>query len=240
MIECNCCFEKRKPEAVIACRNGHVMCKSCLRRYVATSLGSRKEVTCPDQSSETFPETSLMSTLLPSQKVAYDKLQAELALRDVKGLENCIKCSFSFIKESDSGPLICPVCGFISCKNCHKPEHLGSCNDRHPDHHHTIAEAETYKRIISCTCGAEFIKDGGCNHMTCNRCKKEWCWICKAVWSPGHRCQVSPVSRINSRIRPRPRTFPRPRSNLCSGVFKSGIPCRFRAKVGNRCRIHRV
>ena len=150
--------------------------------------------------------------------------------------------------------MTCPVCNFITCKKCQKPEHVGSCDGNQS---HTIAEAETYKRIISCTCGLEFIKDGGCNHMTCKRCKKEWCWVCKGVWSWGHICKNRPRPPV-----PRPFTVlggsgefaafalaSRPVSmrvsrvrnsrNLCSSVFNSGGPCRFRAKIGDRCGFHR-
>ena len=88
MLECNCCFDKKPNVRLIACRDGHITCKSCLKRYVNTALGTRKEITCPDQSfcRETFSETILKSVLLPSQKIAYDKLQAELALKNVINL----------------------------------------------------------------------------------------------------------------------------------------------------------
>ena len=29
-------------------------------------------------------------------------------------------------------------------------------------------------------CGYATEKIEGCNHMTCSRCNKEWCWVCKA------------------------------------------------------------
>ena len=26
-------------------------------------------------------------------------------------------------------------------------------------------------------------KSGGCNHMSCVRCRLEWCWLCLVAWS---------------------------------------------------------
>ena len=27
-------------------------------------------------------------------------------------------------------------------------------------------------------CGIKIMKNAGCNHMTCNKCKCDWCWKC--------------------------------------------------------------
>lgn len=32
-------------------------------------------------------------------------------------------------------------------------------------------------------CGSTIEKNGGCNHMTCRKCKHEFCWICMGLWS---------------------------------------------------------
>lgn len=32
-------------------------------------------------------------------------------------------------------------------------------------------------------CMATIEKNGGCNHMTCKKCKYEFCWICMGEWS---------------------------------------------------------
>ena len=37
-------------------------------------------------------------------------------------------------------------------------------------------------RVAKCPeCRAPIYKISGCNHMTCYRCNKEWCWICRRV-----------------------------------------------------------
>ena len=32
-------------------------------------------------------------------------------------------------------------------------------------------------------CNSMIEKNGGCNHMTCRKCKYEFCWICEGPWS---------------------------------------------------------
>jgi len=32
-------------------------------------------------------------------------------------------------------------------------------------------------------CLSTIEKNGGCNHMTCRKCKNEFCWMCMGVWS---------------------------------------------------------
>jgi len=31
-------------------------------------------------------------------------------------------------------------------------------------------------------CGQAIEKNGGCNHMTCSRCRAEFCWLCRKKW----------------------------------------------------------
>ncbi|KAJ1921681.1 hypothetical protein H4219_000413 [Mycoemilia scoparia] len=49
-------------------------------------------------------------------------------------------------------------------------------------------DSETVNYIAANTkecpsCKETIEKNGGCNHMTCRKCKHEWCWICKGPWS---------------------------------------------------------
>ncbi|XP_048577722.1 E3 ubiquitin-protein ligase parkin isoform X2 [Nematostella vectensis] len=36
-------------------------------------------------------------------------------------------------------------------------------------------------------CNVPTEKSGGCNHMSCSRCKFDWCWLCGIQWNP--ECQ---------------------------------------------------
>ena len=43
------------------------------------------------------------------------------------------------------------------------------------------------QKVHSCPqCSAPIEKNGGCMHMTCSRCKFEFCWMCRLVWNKWH------------------------------------------------------
>ena len=44
------------------------------------------------------------------------------------------------------------------------------------------------KKLISICPNCRFMieKVGGCNHMTCKKCKYEWCWLCNKVYTSNH------------------------------------------------------
>jgi len=70
--------------------------------------------------------------------------------------------------ESDHRPVVCSVAWMW----------LKKCKD----------DSETANWIKSntkeCTaCHSTIEKNGGCNHMTCKKCKHEFCWVCMGPWS---------------------------------------------------------
>ena len=44
------------------------------------------------------------------------------------------------------------------------------------------------------SCKAPIEKNGGCRHMTCRACKKQWCWDCSQSYEPGHICLLLPFT----------------------------------------------
>ncbi|KAJ3966704.1 hypothetical protein EV361DRAFT_832400 [Lentinula raphanica] len=70
--------------------------------------------------------------------------------------------------ESDHRPVVCAVARLW----------LKKCED----------DSETANWIKSNTkecsqCQSTIEKNGGCNHMTCKKCKYEFCWVCMGPWS---------------------------------------------------------
>lgn len=85
-------------------------------------------------------------------------------------------------------------------------------------------DAESQKLVDQSTspcpnCKYRIEKNGGCNHMTCKKCRHEFCWVCMGNWQ-GHggsyfQCnrpvvtQVQPAARvpIQARINEGPRNY---------------------------------
>jgi len=76
----------------------------------------------------------------------------------------CFGCAI----EDDHRPVVCAVAKMW----------LKKCRD----------DSETANWIKSNTkecsnCQSTIEKNGGCNHMTCKKCKHEFCWVCMGPWS---------------------------------------------------------
>ena len=96
------------------------------------------------------------------------------------------------IKKKDLDSIVPTVdctCGHHFCFGCsltdHQPTPCGlvkkwvkKCED----------DSETANWISANTkecpkCMSTIEKNGGCNHMTCRKCKHEFCWMCMGLWS---------------------------------------------------------
>jgi hypothetical protein len=56
---------------------------------------------------------------------------------------------------------------------------------------HVLHEVESSSWVRENTkacprCGAATQKNGGCNHIQCQSCRHEWCWLCTATYKVGH------------------------------------------------------
>lgn len=81
----------------------------------------------------------------------------------------------------------------LVCSNCRGHRNKKELSDA------AIAEAvhtkenQKAREVIKTTtkpcphCGAHTEKNGGCMHMTCIKCKMDWCWLCEKHWE--YKCQ---------------------------------------------------
>ena len=71
------------------------------------------------------------------------------------------------------------------CSNCLLKPHPGMpCNTFIENN---FAEWKKDNTVRKCPkCGIEIIKQDGCNHMTCSKCKYQFCWICGGKYYSNH------------------------------------------------------
>ncbi|GAB5355954.1 hypothetical protein AAMO2058_000249300 [Amorphochlora amoebiformis] len=79
----------------------------------------------------------------------------------------------------------CGKCDSVICFDCKQDYHSGqSCDDVGDT---DLKEWARGRDCTDCTkCGMLIERSGGCNHMTCRKCKHEFCWICGADYKSGH------------------------------------------------------
>lgn len=105
---------------------------------------------------------------------------------------NCVYAVECGVKDKElirTVPTVHCECGHFFCFGCSLNDHqpapcalvkkwLKKCED----------DSETANWISANTkecpkCHSTIEKNGGCNHMTCRKCRHEFCWMCMGVWS---------------------------------------------------------
>lgn len=116
-------------------------------------------------------------------------------------------CGMGLFLEPGMGPVVtCSSCNLVFCKECKEPCRRGhSCSESQSSQAAAAVgqsryrvnaenarrarwEAEARRKIEEISkkcpgCKTNTEKNEGCNHMTCSRCRVEWCWICVKPWN---------------------------------------------------------
>ncbi|KAF8816831.1 hypothetical protein BYT27DRAFT_6378460 [Phlegmacium glaucopus] len=198
-IECQCCFADYPFSKMVQCPEAHLFCSTCISTYAATQLGAHNSsLTCIHSSSCSlpFPPSELKRILSVKLYELYERLeqQKQIMQAGLEGLEECPFCEWKCVLEvsseedklfrcgNDDGG-----CGVVSCRGCKKLDHLPkSCKeveeDKHLDGRHAIEEAMTRALMRNCPkCQKAFIKEQGCNKMSCPNCHTLSCYVCRQV-----------------------------------------------------------
>ncbi|KAF9449651.1 hypothetical protein P691DRAFT_727578 [Macrolepiota fuliginosa MF-IS2] len=146
-----------------------------VRHYVASNKrlkfcpypGCTNTVSCPSAA-----DKSSLTTIVPTVSCGARGIGGQMTQSQsqsgwgLTGKEHkfCFGCHI----ESDHRPVVCSVARMW----------LKKCRD----------DSETANWIKSNTkecsqCQSTIEKNGGCNHMTCKKCKHEFCWVCMGPWS---------------------------------------------------------
>lgn len=98
-------------------------------------------------------------------------------------------CEMCFIVASFNSEMSVECeCGFETCLLCSNEKHMPAiCDIRRIWEIKSNAESENLTWIIANTkgcpkCGKPIEKNQGCNHMHCQMCQHDFCWMCLGVW----------------------------------------------------------
>ncbi|TKA25193.1 hypothetical protein B0A50_05891 [Salinomyces thailandicus] len=191
--ECSACFDDLPMNRQIHCdgATAHFTCYDCMTTFIKSEVGeSRCRVVCPAGCGAAFAPNQL-NTLEDKQllnKLA--ELEQEKAIRDagLADLEECPFCDYKAIlppvEEDFEFRCANPECEKTSCRRCKSLSHIPiSCEQHAKDNkinsRHKIEEAMTAAMVRSCNkCKKQFIKDYGCNKMSCPSCGNLQCYVC--------------------------------------------------------------
>eukprot|EP00968_Pinguiococcus_pyrenoidosus_P011249 scaffold898_cov229-Pinguiococcus_pyrenoidosus.AAC.13 len=166
----------------------HRFCKSCLSSYLSSRVRDGHTMTsCPnfqtDQCTAVASEED-HERLLPPED--YRKYLRFRRIAENENWRDCPKCEEQVLGSPQQPALVCHRCGYGRREGefCffHANAHVGmSCAEYNRSRavQERSSEALVNKLSKKCPrCGAPTIKNGGCNHMTCQHCNCNWCWLC--------------------------------------------------------------
>ncbi|SAM02395.1 hypothetical protein [Absidia glauca] len=185
--------------ASVACN--HRFCVNCYGHYLTQKIkedGESRRIECPQDQCNVIVDEATVQRVVDDKILArYRELLNRTFVDDNDNLRWCpapdcefaIECHVPSTSLTSIVPTVQCACGDIFCFGCGLPDHqpaicsivkkwLQKCED----------DSETANWISAhtkeCTkCHSTIEKNGGCNHMTCRKCRHEFCWVCMGPWS---------------------------------------------------------
>jgi len=193
-FECGCCFDDQiQWEQVVQCREGHLFCKDCVRRYaesVVGGIGGAEMVCMRDGCDVDIPPSQLeyLEEKLRKQisdRKQHDDVRLACANSLNEELVQCPRCEVPALIEPGKRVFPCVSCGKSTCRKCQgdwSEEHWKyGCKETTDETllRRQIEEEMTMTRVRKCPgCQAPIVKNGGCNKITC-RCGTLSCYVCR-------------------------------------------------------------
>lgn len=210
--QCSCCDEKIKltePHAI--CNNSmfnqsdqqHIYCKDCINSYVAVAIGQNKyELRCmehPNGCEFVFEQDYIRNLLNPDNLKRFNEIilieKVEKKAAEIPNYQICPKCKMSgYVANNVDQYCFCDKCGFCWCKKCKYEFHsnnpcgvFSKCTDEYKIRNF-MKEVMTDTLAHKCfNCGLIYDKVEGCHHITCPKCKSEWCFVCRTAYKSGKK-----------------------------------------------------
>lgn len=193
---CPVCFCDTTDPVTLPC--GHAYCRACLQHYLRapattnpSGVSCIAEVEAHDDDamkscSQAVPLATIRALLSPNEEE--DLLQAfffAYVHARPEEFRYCPTpdCQTLYRPGPDGTVLRCPSCLIRICAACHIEFHEGldcaTYRDNTSGGHTAYEKWRTENNVKACPrCKTDIMKDGGCNHMTCSRCKTHICWVC--------------------------------------------------------------
>ncbi|KAL2914277.1 hypothetical protein HK105_206223 [Polyrhizophydium stewartii] len=198
---CDICCNDEDGLMSLALSCGHRFCVDCYSHYVAMKIkeeGESRSISCAASGCKIIVDEMTVKSLVDeSTHEKYRELLMRTYVDDSPYLKWCpapncdyaVECKVRPDQLKEIVPTVTCRCGFNFCFGCsllnHQPSPcflvklwIKKCADDSETANWISANT---KECIKCQTSIE--KNGGCNHMTCRKCKHEFCWVCLGPWS---------------------------------------------------------
>ena len=199
---CAICYDTMEGEGKkLAMPCGHEFCLDCWHDFCANAVQeegpSCVRASCPQAGcDEVLTELEVQASAPEFLKKFQDfQLRSFVESSNLtrwcpgKGCERVACAQTASQMEQEDNVANCEACQLRFCMICAEEPHSPSgCKDLAKWNEKCRNESETANWILANTkscpkCVSRIEKNQGCNHMTCQRCKYEFCWICMGDWT---------------------------------------------------------
>jgi ariadne-1 len=195
-----CCTDADDDMMTFSLSCNHRTCISCYQYYLTQKIveeGESRTIRCPGGKCGLLVDEAAVRAVVERETFQkYRKALVETFVNDHELLcwcpsPNCnyaIECNVRRHDLTHLVPTVKCKSGHVFCFGCGEEDHQPSicaltkmwskkCQD----------DSETSNWIAANTkdcpkCHSMIEKNGGCNHMTCKKCRHEFCWICMGPW----------------------------------------------------------
>jgi hypothetical protein len=189
VVSCQACLEDTETNKSQRLTCGHIYCLECLDRLVKISVKDKDplgNLVCKiDRCNKPFTEDELKTIIKDKNTLEKVKdLSAEQCIMRDPSVKHCptANCKFMyFYADKQAKAVTCPQCNKTHCANCLKSHDTSlSCDHADKKLLEKWQKAHGARQCPSCDVVIE--KNSGCNHMTCQNCTHQFCWVCRKPW----------------------------------------------------------
>jgi hypothetical protein len=201
---CAICLENHGVEdsfSLQSCTPHHTFCKESMGMFLSSQIsdGAVTSLKCPcygqDECNGIFSKDEVRALV---DEPCYEQFSRLLEIKTNPNARECPSCSkFSTTGSEDSPEITCEDCRTSFCYLHNNAHPSMSCQE------YVRRTAKTDMRSIATIkatsrkcpqCKAPTQKISGCNHMTCQHCHEDWCWLCGRHMEDSHYDGFSPCS----------------------------------------------
>jgi len=211
---CPICYEEMEEGDKITLPCGCEFCMECWVDFCENAIDqegpSSVMLTCPDATCKEVMTEVEMEKAGPEPFKKFQTFQLRNFVESNTltrwcpgaGCERIACAPTASAMEQEGNVATCDGCCTSFCLICGEEPHAPTtCKDLGRWNEKCRNESETANWILANTkscpkCASRIEKNQGCNHITCQRCKHEFCWICLGDWA-SHGANTGGYYRCN-------------------------------------------